>query len=124
MKTAIIGITTLISLAIATPIQAQSIPLFSGRGEYIGDLDSNSYNNNSICNEYGQFGGEYSSQSIFNQYGNNGSSYSSTGAYNDNAQSPPYFYFKGSRIYVSTNSNIPNRISPGVLYGMVCKSGR
>jgi hypothetical protein len=37
--------------------------------KYLGDLDKNPYNPNSVSNPYGRYGSEYSTDSINNKYG-------------------------------------------------------
>lgn len=62
---------------------------FVSADKYLGDLDSNRYNPNSVNNPYGQYGSKYSSDSINNPYGEYGSKYSSKSANNPYATEPP-----------------------------------
>jgi hypothetical protein len=57
--------------------------------KYLGDLDKNPYNPNSVSNPYGKYGSEYSPDSINNKYGQYGSEYSSKSANNPYATEPP-----------------------------------
>lgn len=61
-------------------------------GQYLGEISSNQYDSDSICNEYGTYGSEYSYKSIFNDYSKYGSNYSSYSAYNSYAYNPPIIY--------------------------------
>jgi hypothetical protein len=57
--------------------------------KYLGDLDKNPYNPNSVSNPYGRYGSEYSTDSINNKYGQYGSEYSPKSANNPYATEPP-----------------------------------
>lgn len=65
--------------------------IYSNQGKYLGNLNSNRYDSNSVSNPYGQYGSRYSSDSINNPYGRYGSRYSS--------DSPNNPYGGGVRIY-------------------------
>ena len=45
-------------------------------GRYLGNLNSNRYDPNSVANPYGQYGSRYSPNSINNPYGQYGNPYS------------------------------------------------
>jgi len=79
----------LISLFIATTASA---------GEYLGNLNNNKYDPNSISNPYGQYGSKYSSKSINNPYGQYGSKYSNKSATNPYASKPPVIYNNGQPV--------------------------
>lgn len=50
---------------------SQALHLYGGQNhnEYLGCLNCNSYDKNSIWNEYGAYGNSYNSKSIWNAYG-------------------------------------------------------
>ena len=50
--------------------------LYAPNGQYLGNLNSNQYDPNSVANPYGQYGSQYSPNSINNPYGQYGSQYS------------------------------------------------
>ncbi len=50
--------------------------------KYLGNLNSNRYDPNSVVNPYGRYGSPYSADSINNPYGQYGSPYSSNSANN------------------------------------------
>ena len=43
--------------------------LFSSDNEFYGCLDCSKYDDDSICNRYGDYGSRYSKKSIWNRYG-------------------------------------------------------
>ena len=63
--------------------------LYSGQGQFRGNLNSNQYDPNSVANPYGRYGSQYSPDSINNPYGA-GSPYS--------ADSPSNPYGQGLRV--------------------------
>jgi len=56
--------------------QSQSPRIYAPNGQYLGNLNSNQYDPNSVSNPYGQYGSRYSPNSINNPYGQYGSPYS------------------------------------------------
>ncbi len=74
---------TLALIAIATPATAydyrtsgNSPIIVAPDGTYLGNLNSNRYDPNSIANPYGQYGSRYSPNSVNNPYGTYGNPYS------------------------------------------------
>lgn len=72
MKTLI----TLLCLAVQSVSYSQSPILVSPNGKYIGNLNDNPYDPNSVANPYGRYGSEYSLESVNNPYSRAGSEYS------------------------------------------------
>src|SRR5688572_24655705 len=70
---------------------AQTLLIFGGSNHdvFLGCLNCNATNKNSIWNTYGDFGSEYSNTSIWNQYGKYGGEYSSYSPFNEYATYPP-----------------------------------
>lgn len=69
---------------------AQSSPyLVSPNGQYLGNLNNNRYDPNSVSNPYGQYGSQYSPNSINNPYGQYGSPYSPQSTNNPYATQAP-----------------------------------
>ena len=64
------------------PAYSQSPQIFSPDGTYLGNLNSNRYDSNSVSNPYGRYGSQYSADSINNPYGQYGSPYSPNSANN------------------------------------------
>jgi hypothetical protein len=82
-------------------------------GTLLGIVSKDKYDVNSICNEYGEYGGGYSPRSMFNTYGTHGGRHSPTGAYNPAAQKPPLLVQGGKPLmFVTKNTNFDARIDP------------
>ncbi|PKQ89264.1 hypothetical protein CXK86_19625 [Paenibacillus sp. BGI2013] len=83
---------------------------------FLGTLSTNTYDRDSIFNEYGTYGSQYNRLSIWNSYGNYGSSYSSESAFNEYTSTPPVLVYKGEVFgYVTSNTYLTNGISPSKL---------
>ena len=67
MKRAIITLTLLLSVV---SLQAQMLLIYGGSDHdvFLGKLNADSYDSESIWNEYGTYGSKYSSKSIWNEY--------------------------------------------------------
>jgi hypothetical protein len=58
-------------------------------GKYLGNLNSNPYDQNSVSNPFGRYGSEYSNDSINNPYSEYGSPYSNKSPNNPYATEAP-----------------------------------
>lgn len=87
---------------------------------YLGKI-VNSYQSDSIFNEYGTYGSEYNTGSIWNEYGTFGSEYNNYSATNAYTTTPPMI-IKNKQIigYLSANKNMKGTISPNLLKAL-CK---
>lgn len=83
---------TIFLLVISLGAYADSPIIVSGDGKYLGKLNSNRYDPDSVSNPYGRFGSKYSSESINNRYGKYGSPYSNESATNPYATRAPRIY--------------------------------
>lgn len=63
--------------------------IYAEDGTYLGKLNANRYDPESVANPYGRYGSRYSSTSINNPYSPYGSRYSSQSATNPYATTPP-----------------------------------
>lgn len=50
--------------------------LYSNDGKFLGNVNNNQYDPNSISNPYGKYGNKYSPDSVNNEYGQYGNKYS------------------------------------------------
>lgn len=77
---------------------------------------TNSYDSDSIFNQYGTYGSEYSSNSIWNEYSTFGSEYSQYSPFNAYSSQPPMLIKQGQIIgYLSANKRINNSVAPNLL---------
>jgi hypothetical protein len=86
--------------------------LVGADNQYLGKITDNTFDQNSITNEYGPFGSHYSSTSIFNEYSPYGSVYGQLSVNNPYCQTPPRLVLRGRDVgFVTVNQYVPNRIS-------------
>ncbi|MQY51337.1 hypothetical protein [Rhodocyclus gracilis] len=90
------------------------------KNTYLGKI-ANSYDSESIFNEYGTYGSQYNSLSVWNQYGTFGNEYNSHSATNSYTSTPPMI-IKNKKIlgYLSANKNLRGSITPNLLKAL-CK---
>lgn len=82
-------------------------------GAFLGKLNPNGYDQDSIFNEYGSYGSEYSPTSIFNEYGIYGGEYSNLSPFNEYTSSPPKIIANGQFLaYLTVNEYLSPRIDP------------
>jgi len=107
------------------PIESEgTIELYAQDGEYLGILSTNTYESNSVFNEYGSYGSKFSSTSIWNKFGIYGSEYSTYSAFNKFSQKPPMAFVEGEVVgYITVNPYISNSIHPNDLYELLKDAG-
>lgn len=79
--------------------------LYSSDGKFLGNINTNKYDPNSLANVYGNYGSQYSSISIFNKYGIYGSEYSNFSPFNKYSNNALIIKNKNDEIigYISDN---------------------
>ena len=73
-----------LAVIVATPALAQtdfrtdfnSPKIYAPDGQYLGNLNNNRFDPNSVANPYGQYGSRYSPNSVNNPYGQYGNPFS------------------------------------------------
>jgi hypothetical protein len=82
---------------------------------------TNSFDSQSIFNEFGTYGNEFSSKSIWNEFSTFGNEFNSYSPFNEFSSSPPML-IKNRKIlgYLSANKSIKASISPNLLKAL-CK---
>lgn len=86
--------------------------------QFLGKITDNSFDNDSILNEYGPYGSSYSATSIFNEYSPYGSPYGQYSINNPYCSTPPKLFLNGRFAGVVTkNQYVANAIATeGFLY--------
>jgi hypothetical protein len=82
---------TLIAAALALALtggaaSAQSPQIYAPDGTYLGNLNNNQFDPNSVSNPFGKYGSQFSPDSINNQFGKYGSPFSPSSVRNPYAQ--------------------------------------
>lgn len=94
-------LTAFLSLVISALVQGQTLHIYGGNNHdvYLGCLNCNKYDKNSIWNAYGTYGSKYNSNSIWNAYGTYGSKYNSASPWNSYSNDPPVIVDKDGGFY-------------------------
>jgi hypothetical protein len=81
----------LLGLLLCCIFHAQTLHLYGGtdQKEYLGCLNCDNFDKNSIWNKFSDYGNVFSSKSIWNAYGNYGSTYGPYSPWNAYASYPP-----------------------------------
>ena len=100
-----------------TTIQANDVyKLYSYNGIFLGNVNNNQFDSNSLANSFGTYGNKFSSMSIWNQFGDYGSLFSSYSAYNNLASYPPVICENGIFYCYLTKNNLKTpKIDPNAL---------
>lgn len=86
-------------------------------GQYLGQITSNQFASDSICNQFGNYGSQFSSTSVRNQFSNYGSQFAPNSAYNEFTATPPQIISDGRRVgYLTKNQFMAGAIDPDVLF--------
>ena len=81
------------------------LAIFAQDGQFLGLVNDNSFDLDSICNPYGNYGSEYSATSIWNRYGSYGGEVGILSAFNNISANPPILFEGENPIaYVTTNT--------------------
>jgi len=90
--------------------------LIADDGTFLGNVNSDQYDTDSIANRYGTYGSVYGTSSIWNEYGSYGSEYASLSAWNPYTSTPPCIYQSGVCVtYVTASTYIQPSIHPAEL---------
>lgn len=93
--------------------QGRSFIVGGNNDEFIGLLNLNKYDVNSISNPYGSYGSKYSTKSIWNKYGTYGSPYAYYSAFNPYTMAAPKIYLHGVLYgHLSKNHYIGTHVDP------------
>ncbi|WP_255816050.1 hypothetical protein [Chryseobacterium sp. MA9] len=80
-----------LGLVACSSFQAQTLHLYGGadQDQYLGCLNCDKFDKNSIWNKFSDYGNAFSSKSIWNAYGNYGSPHSTYSPWNEYGAYPP-----------------------------------
>lgn len=103
----------IIVLSFTFNLQSQILHIYSGDNnkQYLGCLNCNNLDGNSIWNELGTYGSKYNSYSIWNDFGTYGSEYNDGSPWNIYSSNPPILLDSGNNFYgyFTVNTSIANR---------------
>ncbi len=86
-------------------LELGTLTIFSHDGQFLGFVNGNAFDPESVCNPYGNYGSVYSSTSLWNPYGNYGSKVGTFSAFNEISAQPPVLFDGETPIaYITVNS--------------------
>jgi hypothetical protein len=79
----------------------QTLHLYGGRNHdfYLGCLNCNNFDQNSIWNEFGKFGNIYNANCIWNEFGTFGNEFSAISPWNPYSSNPPVVVDREGNFY-------------------------
>lgn len=82
-------------------------------GIFLGEVNRNKFDANSLVNPYGLYGNRFAAESIFNKFSQYGSPYGSESPYNKFSTTPPMFVKNGESLgYLTVNQYLTPRLDP------------
>ena len=90
--------------------------LIADDGQFLGNVNDDRFDPNSIANRYGTHGNRHNSYTIWSRYGTYSGTYMSLSPWNDFTTTPPIIFFSDDTfIFVTANSSISPAIHPNEL---------
>jgi hypothetical protein len=80
------------AVVLTATIASAQVQLYAPNGQYLGNLNSNQFDPNSVANPFGRYGSQFSPDSINNPYSQWGSRFSPNGVRNPFATGGPRVY--------------------------------
>mgnify|MGYP001591151274 CR=1 FL=1 len=99
---------------VVPPIPTGSI-LVAYDGQFLGNVNDNQYESDSIANRYGTYGSRYNALSIWNRYGTYGSSNNVLSPWSTYSSTPPCIYENGVCVLYVTAGFLQPSIHPNDL---------
>lgn len=82
-------------------------------GIFLGNVNRNKFDINSLTNQFGKYGNRFAPESIFNKFSQYGSPYGTESPYNKFSTTPPVFVKNGESIgYLTVNEYLTPRVGP------------
>lgn len=105
-------------------ISASVFFIFAHDGQFLGFVNDNRFDPDSICNGFGQYGSKFSQTSIWNDFGPYGGDFGSLSAFNNLSSTPPVLFDEiGPLAYVTTNSVLTPRLDSFYLLALLQGAG-
>jgi hypothetical protein len=82
-------------------------------GIFLGNVNRNRFDADSLVNQYGPYGSRFAAESIFNKFSQYGSPYGTESPYNKFSTTPPIFVKDGESLgYLTVNQYLTPRLDP------------
>ena len=88
----------------------------AGDGNFLGKLNPNRFDEESIFNRFSVYGNQFSPSSIFNKFSTYGNQFNALSPYNQFSTNPPRLYVRGEFVaYLTKNQTMRPRVDPDEL---------
>lgn len=90
--------------------------IFATDGQFLGVINDNPFDLDSIANSFGTYGNPFNSLSIWNEFGTYGSDFSPLSPFDDFSTTPPQIFENSAFVaHLTTNSFVNPRVDPNDL---------
>ncbi len=104
------------------PVPTLSV-LVAYDGQFLGNVNDNAFDPDSLANRFGTYGSTFNSLSIWNQFGTYGSEFNSLSPWNSFTTTPPCIIEEGACVlFVTANTFVQPSIHPNDLAATVGRS--
>jgi len=98
--------------------------IFAQDNQFLGFVNDNPFDSDSVCNRFGDYGSKFSATSIWNKFGTYGSGFGNLSAFDQFASTPPILYDDiGPLAYVTTSLVLEPRIDSFYLLALLQGAG-
>lgn len=110
---------------LSTPVYAGTLySVWATNGQFLGTINANPFDPNSLCNAFGNYGSRFSQTSVWNQFSNYGSNFATYSAFNNFTSTPPIIFANTQPLaYLSTNSILAPRLDSTYLLNLMVAAG-
>ena len=89
----------------------------AGDGTFLGKLNPNRFDHESVFNQFGMYGNTFSPSSIFNQFSTYGNQFNALSPYNQFSTNPPKLFVNGKFVAFLTKNQMKHpRVDPDELF--------
>ncbi len=98
--------------------------VFAPNGQFLGTINNNPFDPDSLCNPFGSYGNRFSSTSIWNQFSNYGSNFATYSAFNSVTSTSPIIFANTEALaFLSNNFTLLPRLDSTYLLNLLVASG-
>ncbi len=98
--------------------------VFAANGQFLGVINDNPFDPNSLCNPFGNYGSKFSASSIWNQFGDYGSNFATYSAFNNFTSTAPVIFANTQALaFLSSNATLSPRLDSTYLLNLLVANG-
>lgn len=98
--------------------------VFAANGQFLGVINDNPFDPDSLCNPFGNYGNKFSATSIWNQFGDYGSNFATYSAFNNFTSTAPVIFANSQALaFLSSNATLAPRLDSTYLLNLLMANG-